>query len=78
MGCLFKNDKNWIGTDLKYWYAFIVEKGLRGCVSVITHRKGVANNKYMKKYDEKKPSTFVLYLDLNNLYGWVMGQSMPF
>ena len=55
-----------------------VEKGLRGGVSVITHRKGVANNKYMKSYDKKKPSTFVSYLDANNLYGWAMSQSIPY
>ena len=36
-----------------------VEKGLRGGMSVITHRKGEANNKYMAKYDKSK--TFKIY-----------------
>src|SRR5207244_12290213 len=35
-------------------YLFI-EKGLRGGVSIITHRKETANNKNMKSYNEKKP-----------------------
>ena len=33
-----------------------IEKGLRGGVSYIAHRHGMANNKYMKEYDEKAPS----------------------
>ena len=58
-------------------YLFI-EKGLRGGVSIITHRKGEANNKYMKNYDKNKPSKYVVYLDENNLYGWAMQQSLPY
>ena len=54
-----------------------VEKGLRGGLSVITHRKGEANNKYMKDYDKEKPSKYIAYLDANNLYGWAMSQYMP-
>ena len=42
-------------------YLFI-EKGLRGGVSIITHRKATANNKNMKSYDEKKPfKTYCLF-----------------
>src|SRR5271165_1699195 len=55
-----------------------VEMGLRGGMSVITHRKGEANNKYMQKYDEGKPSKYIAYLDANNLYGWAMSQYMPY
>ena len=31
----------------------------------------------MKKYDEAKPSTYIQYLDANNLYGWAMSQKLP-
>ena len=54
-----------------------IEKGIRGGISTITHRYAVANNKYMKNYDPEKESTYIPYLDANNLYGWGMIQKLP-
>ena len=34
------------------------------------------NNKYMNDYDSKKPSTFITYLDMNNLYSGAMSEFM--
>ena len=31
----------------------------------------------MIDYGHKKPSTFISYLDMNNLYGWVMSEYLP-
>ena len=37
-----------------------------------------ANNKYMCDYDSNKQSTFITYLDKNNLYGWAMSEYLPY
>ena len=58
-------------------YLFI-EKGLRGGISYIAKRYAKANNKYMNDYDPKKPSTFITYLDMNNLYGWGLSGYLPY
>ena len=58
-------------------YLFI-EKGLRGGISYIAKRYAKANNKYMNDYDPKKPSTFISYLDMNNLYGWAVSEYLPY
>ena len=59
-----------------YKYLFI-EKGLRGGISYIAKRYAEANNKYINDYDPKKPSTFISYLHMNNLYGWAISEYLP-
>ena len=54
-----------------------IEKGMRSGVSYIANRYGNAKNKYMKEYNEKAPSKYIMYLDANNLYGWAMSQYLP-
>ena len=58
-------------------YLFI-EKGLRRGISYMVKRCAKANNKYMHDYDPKKPSTFISYFDMNNLYGWTMSENLPY
>ena len=60
-----------------YKYLFI-EKGLTGGISYIAKRYSKANNEYCPDYDKNKPSTFISYLDMNNLYGWAMSEYLPY
>ena len=54
-----------------------IEKGMRGGVSYIANRYVKANNEYMKEYNEKAPSKYIMHFDANNLYGWAMSQYLP-
>ena len=55
-----------------------IELGTRGGISVITHRYAKANNPYMKFYNPEIDTTYIIYLDANNLYGWAMSQPLPY
>ena len=57
-------------------YLFI-EKGLQGGISMVSHRHAQANNSYMENCNNEDPTSFIQYLDANNLYGWAMSQPMP-
>ena len=55
----------------------MAEKGTRGGICHTIHRYAKANNKYMKSYDKNIESSYLMYLDATNLYGWVMSQKLP-
>ena len=54
----------------------MVEKRTRGGICHVIHTYAKANNKYMKNYDENIESSYLMYLDANNLYGWGMSQRL--
>ena len=53
------------------------EEGTRGGMCQATYRYAKANNKYMKNYYKNKESTFLIYDDANNLYGWPRCKKLP-
>ena len=47
----------------------MVEKSLTGVIYYSIYRYGKANDKYIKNYDKNKESSYLRYLNENNLYG---------
>ena len=60
-----------------YDMVLMVEEGIRGGICHAMQRYAKANNKYMKDYDKKKKSSYIQYLDANNLYGKAMTEKLP-
>ena len=55
----------------------MVEEGIRGGICHSIHRYAKANNKYMKNYNNDEESSYIQYLDANNLYGRAISKKLP-
>ena len=55
-----------------------VEKAKRGGISKACKRYFKANNPKMgQAFNPSKPTSWISYVDANNLYGWAMSQFLP-
>ena len=62
-------------TDLDMLLMF--EQGIRGEITLAVRKYASANNKYMgDRFDPDSESSYIQYLDANNLYGWAMSQPL--
>ena len=60
-----------------YDILLMVEEGIRGGICHSIHRYAKTNNKCMNNYNKNEESSYIQYLDANNLYGWVMSKELP-
>ena len=77
MASMFKKTNIKLELLTDYDMLLMVVEGIRGGICHSIHRHAKANNKYMKNYDENEESSYIQYLDANNLYGWKMSQKLP-
>ena len=54
------------------------ERGIRGGITQAVRKYASANNKYIgDRFEPKSESSYLQYLDANNLYSWAMSQPLP-
>ena len=54
-----------------------VERGLRGGIFMESRRYCKANNRHLSDYNPQEETSYIMYYDANNLYGWAMSQPLP-
>ena len=55
----------------------MIERGMRGGISMVSKRHAKANNPLVEGYDPTQPKNYITYLDANNLYGWALSLPLP-
>ena len=54
----------------------MVAKDIRGVMCHAIHQYAKANNKYIMDYDPSKESSYLMYWDVKDFYGWAMSQKV--
>ena len=56
----------------------MIQPNIPGGICHASVRYAQANNKLMGSlYDPTEPTSYIMEVDANNLYGWAMSQEMP-
>ena len=55
----------------------MIEKRIRERICQAIYRYAKGNNKQMNNYDKRKITSYLMFLDANNLYRWAISQKRP-
>ena len=64
-----------LNTDVSAY--LMVESAIQGGISTISNRFSRANNWMVPDHDESKPTSYIVYLDMVNLYSYAMSLPLP-
>ena len=67
MGCYVEDDWSNARIISDIDMQLVIEMGTRGGISYIAHRYAKANNKYMRDCNTETETSYITYLDANNL-----------
>ena len=73
----FKKTNVELESLMDYDMLLMIEEGIRVGICHAIQRYARANNCYMNDYNKDKESSYIQYLDVNNLYGAAMSKKLP-
>ena len=77
MECNAKTHQNYIRIAHRRRYGHVYRTWYTRGLKPMFRKIRTCNNKYMSSYDTSEESSYLMYFDVNNLYGWAMCQPLP-
>uniref|UniRef100_A0A2S2QNX5 DNA-directed DNA polymerase n=1 Tax=Sipha flava TaxID=143950 RepID=A0A2S2QNX5_9HEMI len=72
--CMLKYTSARLELLTDYDMLLMIERGIRGGLVQASTRYAKANNAKIAGFDNTQPTTWLVYQDCNNLYGWAMSR----